>query len=152
MKEQGLNNLDEKAGKLIGFTSIVVSILLGEGAFKSLPTLRNDILSPIPIIYFAGIAPLLLSIGFALKGYRLRNWPVVPEVDPLLKKYYNKKSIDIIRTISVEMAKAVNYSKQQNEDKARVIEISWYLLIAGLVVVFIFVIVYSAFGTVVDDE
>jgi hypothetical protein len=47
------------------------------------------------------------------------------------------------------MAKAVMKSELQNNNKAKFIEWSWYLLIAGLSIVFASVIVFSATGGII---
>jgi hypothetical protein len=57
------NNLDNKAGSLIGLTGVIIGFLLGASTLTTSTLLLNSILS---IVYFVDIGILLTSIGFAL--------------------------------------------------------------------------------------
>jgi hypothetical protein len=133
------NNLDGKASNLIGFISIVVGLLLSTGTIE-IATLKLEL--SLLVFYFVGIGLLLISIGLALCSFRVRSWIVVPNVQTLINKYTNVDFGEVLKRIAGEMAKAVIYSEKQNDDKAKLIEWSWYLLISGLTVMFIFIISY----------
>jgi hypothetical protein len=138
-----INDLDGKANNLVGFVSVVISVLLGSALFE----LRFLSLSPaISILYFLGIGVLLLSIGFALGGFRIRKWEDVPEVLYLLDEYTNRPYEEILTTSSVEMAKAVKHAEEQNNHKAQLISWSWYFLIAGLSLLVLFIVLLTATG------
>jgi hypothetical protein len=133
------NNLDSKANSLIGFTSIVVGLILGAGTMDILKLLHAQ--SAI-VIYFIGIATLLLSIGFSLWSFRVRSWIMVPKVQTLIEKYTTKSYDEVLKRNAGEMAKAVAFSEVQNNNKAKLIEYSWYCLLIGLTLIFIFMLFY----------
>jgi hypothetical protein len=138
-----INNLDNKAGSLIGLTGVIIGFLLGASTIAPSKFLMDNILS---IAYFVGIGILLTSIGFALWSVRIRKWTMVPDVAVLLRKYTNSLYSDVLQRNAVEMAKAVEKAEVQNEQKAKLIEISWYLLISGLTLVFIFLVTSTFIG------
>src|SRR5690348_5110045 len=79
---QRTNNLDTKAGNLVGFVSVLVGLLLGAGSllsgaeiFKSSALLSNHTFAP---IYFVGVAFLLISIGSSLYALKARRWMIIP--------------------------------------------------------------------------
>lgn len=138
-------DLDGKANNLIGFISIVVGLLLGgAGTFKFALPLPN---LPLSILYFIGVGILLASIGFALAAFKIRNWIVVPNMRTLITKYVTAPYEEVLKRNAGEMAKAVINSEIQNDTKAKLIEWSWYLLISGLSMVFIFVFAYTMIGS-----
>jgi hypothetical protein len=150
------NSLDSKAGSLVGFVSVVVGLLLGGGGllsggaiFKTSSGLltSNHILD---FIYFVGVAFLLVSIGCSLTALKVRRWIVVPNVHTLISDYIILPYSDVLQRNAVEMAKAVTKTEEQNNNKAKFIVWSWYLLIAGLCIIFASIIVFSASGGVIS--
>jgi hypothetical protein len=149
------NSLDTKAGSLVGYVSVLVGLFLGGGSllsggviFKTSSVLlsTNHIVS---FIYFVGLAFLLVSIGCSLNALRVRKWIAVPNVDTLISDYITRPYIDVLQTNAVEMANAVAKREAQNNNKAKFIVWSWYLLIAGLCIIFASAIVLSASGGVI---
>lgn len=141
------NNLDGKANNLIGFTTIVVGLLLGAGSFNiSTLASANNLL----VFYFVGIGALLLTVGLSLTAHKVRSWIVVPNVQTLIGKYATKEYSEVLQRNAGEMAKAVVYSEINNNNKARLIGWSWYSLISGLSVMFIFMLVYTLSKLVVQ--
>ena len=72
---QSSKDLDNKAGNLIGYVTIVTSIIVGLGASSILGKLSEPVYS---IPYLVGIASLLFSIILSLfcdKGENLVNHP-----------------------------------------------------------------------------
>jgi hypothetical protein len=136
--------LDGKAGNLIGFVSVVVSVLLGSALFE----LRALSFShPVSILYFIGIGILLLSIGLALGGFRVKRWTEVPNVNTILKEdYINAPYLDVLQKSATAMAEAVKDAERQNNQKAKLIDRSWYFLIAGLTLAVLFIILFIASG------
>jgi hypothetical protein len=55
-----INDLDSKANNLVGFVSVVISLLLGATAFKLSSALKCNI--DLSILYFIGIGLLLAQI------------------------------------------------------------------------------------------
>jgi hypothetical protein len=89
---------------------------------------------------------LLMSIGFALSAFKIRNWIVVPDVHALIKKYGDSSYSEVLKRTGGSMAGSVTDALMQNNSKAGLIEWSWYLLISGLSTVFLFIIVYVITG------
>ena len=75
-------NLDDKAGNLVGFVSVLVGLLLGAGSILSGgEILKSSILISslgLNLPYFVGVASLLTSIGCALIALKIRRWITVP--------------------------------------------------------------------------
>ena len=113
-----INDLDGKASSLVGFVSVVVSVLLGSALFETRSLSSNLAVS---ILYFVGIGILLISIGFALGGFRIREWREVPEVEHLLRKFVTLPYDKVLRTTAVAMANAVKHAEAQNNHKAQLI-------------------------------
>ncbi len=55
-------------------------------------------------------------------------------------KYTSLPYSEVLQRNAGEMRKAVERAEVQNEQKAKLIELSWYLLISGLALVFIFLL------------
>lgn len=131
------DNLDNKANNIIGFTSLIVGILVGIG---TLDTFKTEL--HYSFIYLIGIGILLTSILFSLWAFKIRKWIMVPQVQTLLAKYTNVEYEEVLRRNAGEMAKAVMISEKNNYKKAKFLTLSWYFLISGLSILFIFIIVF----------
>ena len=132
------NNLDGKAHNSVGYVGAIVALLIGIGslltgaqAFKVSTQLSSS------TMYFVGIAILLISIGFALGALKVRKWAMAPDVNVLIKKYTTLSYSEVLKRNAGELAKVVNDTKTLNDNKAKLIDISWYFLISGLLVVLI---------------
>ena len=67
---------------------------------------------------------------------------MVPNVQTLIDKYTNIEYEEILRRTAGEMKKAVLSLEKNNNEKAKFITLSWYSLICGLSILFIFIIVF----------
>lgn len=103
-ERQRINDLDGKASNLVGFVSVVVSILLGSALFE-LRSLSSNL--PVSILFFMGIGGLLLSIGLALAGFRIRRWTDVPEVQHLIERYTTLPYDEVLKRNAGQMANSV---------------------------------------------
>jgi hypothetical protein len=72
----------------------------------------------------------------------VRKWTVVPKVQTLIAKYTTLEYEEVLKRNAGEMAKAVLILEKNNDAKAKFLILSWYSLISGLSVLFIFIIVY----------
>jgi hypothetical protein len=142
-ERQRINDLDAKANNLVGFVSVVVSILLGSALFE-LRSLSSNL--SISLLFFVGMGGLLLSIVLALAGFRIRRWRDVPEVQYLIERYTTLPYDEVLKRNAGEMANAVKHAEVQNNRKAQLISWSWYFLIAGLSLVVLFIILFTASG------
>lgn len=134
------NKLDSKAGSMVGFVSVVVGLTLGGGSalsggelFKDLSLLSNQYAT---ILYFCGVTILLISIGCALVALKVRKWTVVPNVDTLIEKYTMLDYSEVLMRNAGEMRHSINNSEKKNKNKAFFIDLSWYALLLGLVLIF----------------
>lgn len=146
-EQEAITNLDNKAGNLIGLTGVVVGFLLGTSAIQISSLLMNPALS---IVYFIGVGVLLLSIFWALYSVKIRKWSVVPDVRTLIQKYTTLPYSVVLRRNAGELVKAVEKAEQQNKEKARLINLSWTFLIAGLSIVFIFYVLVVTLGAIIS--
>ncbi len=161
---QRINNLDSKANNLIGFISVIVTLLLGAGTLQVQQLLSNSN----KWIYITGIVFLLASIGAALWAFQIRRWKIVPHVDTLVPwpgdpnletsgqgfagaikgttertgsviDYTQCSYRDLSQKIAGQMSKAVLDAEKKNDQKSKCIQISWGLLIVGLIFSSVFV-------------
>ncbi|MGC2428715.1 MAG: hypothetical protein WA421_16900, partial [Nitrososphaeraceae archaeon] len=134
-EQERIKDLDTKANNLIGFTSIVISLLLGTGTFQLLKLLLNN--PNIALPYFIGVGILLGSIIFALGGVKIRKYPVVPDAYTLLSKYTDRSYKEVLKRNAGQMTNAVEKAKRYSDRKAQFIQFSWFFVIMGLSVFFI---------------
>ncbi len=140
------NNLDSKAGSIVGFVSIVAGLLLGRGSLLlggEINDLRFNLTDITSSLYFFGVALLLVSIGLSLFALRVRRWIAVPNVTTLIERYTELSYEEVLKRNAGEMAKSVRDSEKQNNTKARYLEYSWVLLILGLIITFISIIIFN---------
>jgi hypothetical protein len=140
------NNLDSKAGSIVGFVSILAGLLLGGGSLLfggQMNNLHFDLTDIKSNLYFFGVALLLLSIGLSLFALRVRKWIAVPNVTTLIERYTELSYEEVLKRNAGEMARSVTDSEKQNNAKGRYLEYSWTLLILGLIITFTSVILSS---------
>jgi hypothetical protein len=134
------SDIDGKAHNSVGYVSVIVGLLLGSGSLLTGGAiLKTTLFTEQPIqtvVYFGGIALLLLSIGFALHALKLRKWPSVPNVETLINTFKDMEHIAILQVIGGSMKNAVTEIEQKNDSKASHIQTSSRLLIFGLILVF----------------
>ncbi len=141
-------DLDTKANNMIGFISVAVSLLLGTGTISFI---NIGILDPYKAsFFFVGTGLLIGSIILGLLAYKIRKLPEVPDVQHFIDKYKGEPHLTIVRAITLAMAEAVKQMKGKLDSKANFIDVGWYLLIAGLILVFIFVIIVVTSGVQVQ--
>lgn len=141
---QRINNLDGKANSLVGYISLVTGFLLGSATFAmSSALICRPLLSS---VYFCGIAVLIASIVLALLATRVRIWPNVPNVKVLLESYTTQPYDVVLKTNAATMAEAISEIEVQNNEKATYINRCWYFLIGGLILVLVFVILFTVTG------
>jgi hypothetical protein len=142
-----IKDLDDKANNFIGFVSVIIGLLLGSGTFNLTNASLHSLLS---IPYFLGIGTLLVSVIFSLRAIKIRKWPAVPNVKTLLDNYGYEPYDKILVTTRDTMADTTLKIERQNNSKTVLITQSWYLLISGLVIIFIFIIIFTASGAEVS--
>jgi hypothetical protein len=142
---QRTKDLDDKAAGLIGYVTIVTGLLVGLGTFGILEKLSKP---EYYIPYFGGIGLLLFSIISSLMSIRLTKWDVVPKFEDLQSVINNQdyKYRTIMRRIFLAMSDAVNNNRKNNNEKVKWTKISWFCLIGGLVLVLVYVIIFTTTG------
>jgi len=134
-ERQRTKDLDSKADMLAGFTSIVLSLLIGAGALQLLNLIIDNQLIGIP--YFVGVGILLASVISNLMAVRTKPWYVVPDTEDLLSFFITRSYKETLRTNASEMSQSIEDTHMQNEKKVVWIRIGWYLLVAGLSIFFV---------------
>jgi uncharacterized BrkB/YihY/UPF0761 family membrane protein len=87
---QRTQNLDQKAGTMVGFVSVLVGLLLGSGSLLGDDNTLSSIFKSNEVIkftYFGGIAMLLVSVGFSMIALKVRKWQTVPNVQILISEF-----------------------------------------------------------------
>ncbi|MGQ0772111.1 MAG: hypothetical protein ACT4NT_05005 [Nitrososphaerota archaeon] len=135
---QRLQNIDNKASSLVGFLAVAVSFLLGSAFLGFFEYDKSD--KQIALIFIIGVGMLILSIVFALYGFKVRNWVAVPDVSKLLKDYTTKPYDFVLKKNAATMAQAVMELEVKIDKKAKHLNCAWYSTIVGLILVFVFVI------------
>lgn len=168
---QRINNLDSKANNLIGFISVIVTLLLGAGTLQVQQFLSNSN----KWLFVTGIGFLVASLCASLWAFKVRRWKIVPHVDTLVPwegdpnletsgqglagtlagrtkrsrpriDYTQYTYRDLLQKNAGQMSKAVLNAEKKNDHKAKCIQISWGLLITGLIFssVFVALFIYGA--------
>jgi hypothetical protein len=137
-----LKGLDDKAGNLIGYVSIVTGLLLGLGIFEIVDKLTKPVYY---LSYFGGIILLLSSIILSMIAIKVREWSIAPKIDTvqsmLKDEDYNNGTV--LREGIEQMGNIVKENEDAINKKANWVELSWYCLIGGLIGIFLFVIFLS---------
>jgi hypothetical protein len=129
--------LDSKASNLMGYVTIVTGLTITLGTLS----LSNMLQLPqLYIPYFIGIGSLLTSVIMALIASRVMDWVVVPDITKLKEEHSDKRyeKITIISQRIGEMWKSVESNHDKNQYKAKWIMYSWCFLVAGLIILVIF--------------
>jgi hypothetical protein len=137
------DKLEGKGHNLIGYVSVVVGLLVGVGTFQILGKLtRPEYYIP----YFLGIFLLLCSLIVALTAVKITQWNAVRDVKRLKEEYLKPKYLyeTVISKMTGAMADAVKKMEEKNKTKAVRIEWSWYILVAGLVSVVAYVVIFTS--------
>jgi hypothetical protein len=139
---QRTNDLDSKAGSLIGYVTIVTGLLIGLGTFDLLNKLsRPEYFIP----YFSGITSLVFSMIASLVAVRVIKYNIEPKLYDLERFLDNIDNADwkyvtIIRQSIRPFIDAVTNTKTINNSKAFWITAGWISLVIGLILM----ISYSA--------
>jgi len=138
-----INDLDAKGHNLIGYVSVIVGLLVGVGTFQILGKLSSP---EYYIPYFLGIFLLLSSLIVALTAVKITSWMTVPDVKRLRDEYLKSNYLygTVISRVMGTMTDAVVEMEDKSDVKARRINWSWYILIAGLVSVVSYVVIFSS--------
>jgi hypothetical protein len=137
------NSFDTKASSLVGFVSILIGLLFVSGTFELSVITSNPILST---SYFLGTSLLVGSIIFSLLAFRIRRFIIVPDVNQLLNDYSDRPYLEVLKRTGATMQVAVEDIEKKNADKAKWIRISWYSLMVGIVILFVFLGLYATIG------
>lgn len=143
---QRANNLDTKAGNLIGYITIVTGLLVGLGTFDLLNKLSRP---EYFITYFSGIASLIFSMISSLIAVRVIKYNIEPKVYDLNRFLKNIDSTDwkyvtIIRQSIRPFIDAIVYAKEISNKKAAYITASWIGLVVGLVLIILYTGIFVA--------
>ncbi len=84
---QAIDSLDSKAGLILTAGSLVISIAAGLQV-SSAETIDTGPL----LLLITGAVLYALSMGFSLKGFRVRDYRRDPEPGPLVKNYLNAEA------------------------------------------------------------
>jgi hypothetical protein len=138
-------NLDSKAGSLVGWIGLIISILFASGGvlFARTGESINITLNEIYLLMFT-LALLLVSLLFSLVAYRIVKYYVVPEPSTkFIENYQNSPHKETVIDVTNAMAEAIELSKKKNNLRENLITVSWSLFLAGLFSATIFIIIQT---------
>jgi hypothetical protein len=137
-----IRDLDDKAGNLIGYVTIVTGLLIGLGTFDILDKLSKP---EYYVPYFGGIFLLILSVVFSLLALKVSKWSASPDIDTIqsMLKDSEYEYTTILRQGIIRIGEVVLEIEKKNDRKANIIGLSWYCLIAGLIGTFVYVIIFT---------
>jgi hypothetical protein len=141
---QDLKDFDSKAGTIVGYVTLMTGLLVGLGTFSLLEKLTKPELF---IPFFAAIISFIATIIFSLFSIKLVTYKDAPGVD-FIKDSINDPDKDydqFTKEMISAMGSAIEENKSTNKRKAKLIKISWRLLILGFLLLIIFAGIY--FGT-----
>jgi hypothetical protein len=135
--------LDSKGNNVLVSVSIIISLLLAAGMlqFPSVLGCARDL----SFVYFVGITILMGALGLALTSMKVRRWLIVPNVNNLIQNYSSASFEEVIRRTSGTMTKAVIDMEKKNDMKAKMIDLSWFSVIGGLILVALFILTLVLF-------
>jgi uncharacterized membrane protein HdeD (DUF308 family) len=139
---QRLRDLDTKASNLIGYVSVITTLILGIGAFGFLSNLSEKSYS---IIYFVGIFALVSSITVSLVSMMARRYEFRPTFDDIQGFFLSSKttSVNVIRETIDEMNNASLQNFKINNQKGICLLIGNLLLIVGIIFLLSYAIVFT---------
>jgi hypothetical protein len=140
--------LDSKTGNLISHVTIITGVIIGLGTF-SIAANISDLRQSIP--YYSGISLLLGSIISSLTIAKARPYESTPSIDGLreLKADKERNNSAIIEALTEEMFDVVKINKRENDIKASRMNKSWWLLVAGLILLVGYTVVIGSQGMLV---
>jgi hypothetical protein len=140
---QRLKDLDGKAHNLIGYVSVITTLILGIGAFQFLNT--NLLEKEYSILYFAGILALVSSITSSLIGMLVRSYHFRPNVGDI-NYFFNNSDVEeyvIIRDTASKMNDAARKNFSINNQKGFAILISNTLLMIGIILLLSYTMTFT---------
>jgi hypothetical protein len=142
---QRIKDLDNKAGNLIGFTSIITGLTIGVGTFGLCGKLTTN--SEI-IFYFLGVASLLGAVLITLIATRVTRWeygPTIEWVEDVLMNAGFDYELVLTQNI-IRMGETVKKLETRCDSKAILIRWSTVALFIGLLSLSIYVGIVGGTG------
>lgn len=128
------NDLDNKASNLVGWTGLIISIILagggllftraGEGKYQLSQT-------DIQLLTVA-LVLLVVSLGVGLIAFRVIHFDVVPVPRPFTRTYANRTHRETLRRLTATMIVAVENNEIRNNRKAQLVTFTWILFLVGI--------------------
>ncbi len=134
-------DLDNKAGNLVGWIGLIISIILAGGGILFTRTNEGKVqLSQADIqLLSAALLLLVFALLFGLIAFRVMRFDVVPEPQPLMR-YGTRTQRATLRAVTAEMARAIVKNSNTNIIKAHLVTVTWGLFFTGIALTVIFII------------
>jgi hypothetical protein len=137
-----ITDIDQKASTIIGFIGLIVSLYAGLGSFFLEKFTNSHEFTYFYLLFILGIVALMCSIICGLKALEIRDYEAVPDPKNLIDKYLknnDKKKLEIIRVVTVELSNAFYVNKMEIDKRTKAIKNAYGFLILGVALVAIFV-------------
>lgn len=133
-----IHDLDNKSGKLITFSGVIISIL---GIFGGYVLTQIKIDWSSYILFVISLITILISILYSIQAFKIRNWAIAPDNKTLLEYGKNDEiQENILRLVSEGLSESIDDNRDINNEKVKKIKCSYYLLIAGILVTIILIL------------
>ncbi len=137
-----LNDLDSKAGNIIGFASLIIALEINfiSENFNKIQADETYIMNFYLII--ASVVFLIWSLCLGFASSSIKKWKVVPETNHLITSYAaqeDKSYIETLVQVTKELNFAIEENKKKSEDKALYVN---YSQICLELAVFLFILLF----------
>ena len=135
---QRIDAIDSKANNLLVFLVAIIVFLVGVAELTAQHSAKLPLWAE--WTFLTGIAVLLEAMTNALLGYKIRKWELVPEPKALIGDYGDAFLERTIREVTATMVETVAAMKVGVNQKAKYVDVAWYLTLAGIAIIFIYTI------------
>lgn len=120
---QDIEHIETKAGILIGFNGVIVSLALHKDIFEQ---------AYFPL-FILSIFSFLLALVLNFMSFRTKKYRRDPNPEALLKGYWNKPKKDIVEQLITNLAVCHKYNEDIISPAARWVNYSMILTFIGLI-------------------
>lgn len=135
---QRSDDIDSKANNLLVFDTAIIGFILAAASVLKKAITSQPLLDV--WIFIFGLSALVVAVFFVFVAQRVRKWGIVPDVIQLVDKYSASPLQGVIEIVGGEMAKNVHDLETHINSKALILQIGWYLTLAGLGVILIYTV------------
>ena len=115
------NDLDTKAGLLIGFAGVILATAAGSETAGS-------------YLHLVVVVALFAVIIFGLMAYRLTTYEIPPDIGKLWEKYYGHEESEVKGILTANLVEATAKNRVRLEEKVNWSKRSFFMLFIGVAI------------------